>query len=230
MKKKRDVFFVMLCIGITLLFCFLLDPSEVFNSIYKMIHEYFSLELPFEITMIQSFVWVITLYLFIRYIQTNIYIERQYKYIEQLENKIAEQFNTDFNRESKNYEDKYPLVLKLIHIIYVWIFPVMSIVIIISKIYFEKIQKINIIPFFFDLTIAIIIILINIFYLIFLHSKAMVERFAKALKKASVSRNIQKLDQCLEDLSTKDRQALAQHIKNCISNEVDKILQPENIE
>jgi hypothetical protein len=116
MAKRRDNFFVMLCIGITLLFCFLLKPSEVFNSIYKMAKDYFSLELPFQITIIQSFVWVIVLYLFMRYIQTNIYIERQYKYIAQLENEITEKLKVKFNRESGNYENEYPFVLNIIHI------------------------------------------------------------------------------------------------------------------
>jgi hypothetical protein len=171
MRKKRDATFVMLCIGITLLFCFLLNPSDVFNSIYKMVQEYFSLELPFQITVIQSFVWVIVLYLFMRYIQKNIYIERLYKYIKQLENRIEEQAEVIFNRESKSYDAEYPLILNIIHIIYVWIFPIMSILIITLKIYFEKIQNINIVPFIFDTIIALAIIVLNIFYLIFLYSK-----------------------------------------------------------
>jgi transcriptional regulator with XRE-family HTH domain len=71
-------------------------------------------------------------------------------------------------------------------------------------------------------------------------SLAMVERIANALKiepfrlfldtKGSISGDMQIVDHYLEGLSTKERQALAQHIKNQISNEVDKILQPENIE
>jgi len=71
-------------------------------------------------------------------------------------------------------------------------------------------------------------------------SMAMVERIAKALKiepfrlfletNGSISADMQKVDHYLEGLSAKERQALAQHIKNQISNEVDKILQPENIE
>jgi len=70
-------------------------------------------------------------------------------------------------------------------------------------------------------------------------SLAMVERIAKALKiepfrlfldnKGRTSED-QQMDHYLEDLSTKERQILAQHIKNRISNEVDKILQPENID
>ncbi|MDR1884006.1 MAG: hypothetical protein LBR26_14675 [Prevotella sp.] len=171
MVKKRDAFFVMLCIGITLLFCFLLSPSEVFTSISEMAKDYFSLKLPFQFTIIQSFVWVIILHLFMRYMQTNIYIERQYKYIEKLEMGISQSFQVTFSRESANYENEYPLVLNAIHIIYVWVFPILSIIIIALKIYFEKIQNINIIPFIFDSIIAIIIILLNIFYLSFLHKK-----------------------------------------------------------
>lgn len=126
-----------------------------------MVQEYFSLDLPFQITVIQSFVWVLVLYLFMRYIQTNIYIERLYKYIEQIENEIEKQVEIMFNRESKNYENEYPLVLNIIHIIYVWLFPIMSILIVSLKIYFEKVQNINIVPFIFDATIALAIRLVH---------------------------------------------------------------------
>lgn len=142
-------------------FVFFINPSEVFSSIYKMVQEYFSLDLPFQITVIQSFVWVLVLYLFMRYIQTNIYIERLYKYIEQIENEIEKQVEIMFNRESKNYENEYPLVLNIIHIIYVWLFPIMSILIVSLKIYFEKVQNINIVPFIFDATIALAIRLVH---------------------------------------------------------------------
>jgi hypothetical protein len=171
MKKKRDAFFVMLCIGMTLLFCFLINPVGIFESILKMTQEYFSFDLPFQITILQSFFWIIILYLFMRYIQTSIYIERQYKYIEQLENSISNDFSIEFNRESKNYENKYPIVLTIIHKIYVWGFPILSILLIILKIILEKFQNYNIISFIFNLIIALVIIILNIFYLIFIHKK-----------------------------------------------------------
>jgi hypothetical protein len=171
MKKKRDAFFVMLCIGITLLFCFLLNPAEVFTSIYKMLQAYFSLEIPFQLTIIQSFIWVIILYLFMRYMQTSIYIERQYKYIEKIETEISRCFEVNFDRESCSYENNYPLVLNIIHIIYVWIFPILSSLIIALKIYFEIRQNTVIISLIFDIIIAGMIILLNIFYLVFLHKK-----------------------------------------------------------
>jgi hypothetical protein len=106
-----------------------------------------------------------------KYMQTSIYIERQYKYIEKLETEISKCFETNFDRESCSYENNYPLVLNTIHIIYAWIFPILSSLIIILKIYFEIKQNTNIIPLIFDTIIAVMIVLLNIFYLIFLHKK-----------------------------------------------------------
>jgi hypothetical protein len=169
--KSRNTAFILLCIGITLLFCFLLDPVGVFESIYEMIKEYFSLELPFKSTIIQSFVWVMVLYFFIRYIQTSIYIERQYKYLEELEDTISKNYEIKFYRESKNYEDNYPKILKIISVIYVWVFPILSIFIIALKIYFEFKNIVNIMTLVFDVIIAILIIFLNIFYLIFISLK-----------------------------------------------------------
>ena len=170
-RKKRDTSFVMLCIGITLLFCFLLDPAGVFESIYEMIKDHFSLELPFKSTIIQSFVWVMVLYFFIRYFQSSIYIERLYKYIGELENTVSKNYQIKFDRESKSYEDNYPIILEIIHFIYMWIFPILSIVIIVLKIYFEFININNIVSLIFDIIIAIMIIGLNICYLFFISIK-----------------------------------------------------------
>jgi hypothetical protein len=162
MRKKRDTFFVMLCASVTVLFLFLINPTGIFESILKMVQENFSFEMPFQMAIIQSFVWIITLYFFMRYIQANIYIERNYKYIESLETTISKNYDIIFDRESRNYEDKYPLVLTLIHKIYVWGFPILSIIIITLKIVLEK--NSNIFTFVFNAIIAVTIILINIFY------------------------------------------------------------------
>ena len=170
-RKKRDTFFVMLCIGVTLLFCFLLDPAGAFNSIYEMIKEQFSLTLPFKSAILQSFVWVMVLYFFIRYFQASVYIERLYNDIEELENSISQNYEIKFDRESKSYESNYPFLLNIIHKIYVLIFPIIAIIIITMKIIFEITSKINLLPIIFDVIVAIIIILLNISYLVFSHKK-----------------------------------------------------------
>lgn len=71
-------------------------------------------------------------------------------------------------------------------------------------------------------------------------SMDMVERIAKALNvepfrlfvddKGRSDGDTKEVDNCLEYLSTKERQDLAQLIKNRISDDIDRILHPENIE
>jgi hypothetical protein len=76
----------------------------------QIFHYYFNCT-----AIIQTFIWVIAFYLFIRYFQTNIYIERHYSYIMQLEQDISKELQSNiFNRERKNYLQSYPLILDII--------------------------------------------------------------------------------------------------------------------
>jgi hypothetical protein len=171
-QKKRSILFVSLTISITVLFLFLIDSNGVLTTISEYLKNKFSVALLIRTAIIQTFVWVIVFYLFIRYFQTNIYIERQYSYIEQLEQDISNEFQSNiFIRESKNYLHEYPMVLDIIDFIYKWVFPILAIVLISFKIIFEWIQRNNIISCLIDSFIAFAIILLSIFYLIFLHKK-----------------------------------------------------------
>jgi len=170
-KKKRDTLFIMLCIGITLLFCLHLEPVGIFESVNEMMKEKYSLEIPFAISTVQSFVWIMVLCFFIRYFQTSIYIERQYKYFEKLEEIISQNYKIDFYRESKNYENNYPIILSIIYRIYVYVFPALAIFVIVIKIYYEFINITNIISLIFNSIIALLIVILNIFYLVFIIKK-----------------------------------------------------------
>jgi hypothetical protein len=141
-QKKRSIFFVSLVISIMVLFLFLIDSNGVITTISEYLKNNFSVALSIRTAIIQTFVWVIVLYLFMRYFQTNIYIERQYSYIDQLEQEISKELQSNiFARESKNYLQKHPMVLDIINFIYKWIFPVLGILLITFKIIFEWIQK-----------------------------------------------------------------------------------------
>jgi uncharacterized membrane protein (DUF485 family) len=170
-QKKRNILFVSLTVSITVLFLFFIDSNSVIEMISGYLNNNISVGLSISTAIIQTFVWVIVLYLFIRYIQTNIYIERQYSYIEQLEQNISKELQGTFTRESKNYLNKYPIVLDVIDIIYKWVFPVLSILLIAVKLISEWVQKNNIISCIVDSVIAIAIILLSVLYLIFLHPR-----------------------------------------------------------
>jgi hypothetical protein len=168
-QKKRNVLFVSLTVSITVLFLFLIDSNGVIEMISGYLNNNISVGLSIRTAIIQTFVWVIVLYLFIRYIQTNIYIEREYSYIGQLEQDISKKLQSTFNRESGNYSDKYPIVLDMIDTIYKWAFPILAILLIVAKIITEWIQKNNVISCIIDSVIAFTFISLSVLYLIFLH-------------------------------------------------------------
>jgi hypothetical protein len=59
----------------------------------------------------------------------------------------------------------------VIDIIYKWVFPVLSILLIAVKILTEWVQKNNIISCIIDSIIAVAIILLSVLYIIFLHPR-----------------------------------------------------------
>ena len=68
--------------------------------------------------------WVATLYLFVRYIQLNVSVERGYGYISHLEHELCDEVGTDaFSREGDEYANRYPRILDLIDLIYKAVFP-----------------------------------------------------------------------------------------------------------
>lgn len=79
---------------------------------------------PFDAGTVDIVAWVATLYLFVRYIQLNVGIERGYGYIGRLENELCDEVGTDaFSREGDEYAKRYPSILDLIDLIYKAVFP-----------------------------------------------------------------------------------------------------------
>ena len=79
---------------------------------------------PFDPGAADIVVWVATLYLFVRYIQLNVGIERGYGYISRLEHELCDEVGTDaFSREGDEYAKRYPRILDLIDLIYKVVFP-----------------------------------------------------------------------------------------------------------
>ena len=104
--------------------------------------------------------------------QTNIYIERQYKYIAVLEDKISTMLKeTCFKRESDNYLEKYPIVLDLISIFYTWIIPLLIIIINIGKLWMEFRTASNLWSVIFDTLCCGFTAVLTIMYLAMMHPR-----------------------------------------------------------
>ncbi len=70
--------------------------------------------------------WVLTLALALRYCMISVTINRSYAYLHKLEDDISPLFNGDhrYRREGKEYTDKYPRILNVGWIAYVFVFPI----------------------------------------------------------------------------------------------------------
>ena len=73
-----------------------------------------------------AILWFSLLTIVIRYFQTNININRQYKYIHFLEDKFTNILGESIiSREGKHYLSNYPGFPKFMDFLYTWVFPVM---------------------------------------------------------------------------------------------------------
>lgn len=85
-----------------------MDALEMLYDHYK---ETFSL----SNTIIQTLLWLLIVYVMIRYIQDMLYVERQYIYLDSLEKEISNLGSVNiFAREGANYQKDYPMVLNFI--------------------------------------------------------------------------------------------------------------------
>lgn len=84
---------------------------------------------------IQTLVWILVVYILIRYCQDTLYVERQYKYLDKIEKTISEELNGSlFDREGSNYLNDYPMVLNFIDLFYKMLMPIIFFIINIVRI------------------------------------------------------------------------------------------------
>ena len=136
-QSNRNKTFLLLNLALAISFLFVIEPASVLLIITSWLKESHGVDLGLQVGIVQVFLWLIVLYFTMKYIQLNCYIERQYKYISSLENKLTEVSGVKIDRESANYLKTYPIALDGIHIVYTWIFPILYEVAITFKILVE---------------------------------------------------------------------------------------------
>lgn len=168
---QRNRFFVMVFLVMTLQFLFASSPDSVSYLIIGIVQKQYEIDISNQMFIIQSFLWLILLYLTMRYYQATIHIEKQYNCIYSIESDISNIEHIKFDRESGNYLSNYPKMCDFVDILYKWVFPIIYCLIICYKIIIEYItSKFN----FLLLLNSILFIscfILTILYLIFIHGK-----------------------------------------------------------
>jgi len=169
--KVRNILFVVVIVVLGLLLLISYCPDTVGDAILSfLVHEY-GINVRIQFGIMQSLIWVVLLYISVRYYQSTINIERTYKYIHKLEERLSflvsnndeERITIVIDRESGNYLEDYPVLSSIIDSMYKWVFPIIYIIAVAFKIIIERrcefLYAFDIILF----TIAIVLCVLYIF-------------------------------------------------------------------
>lgn len=179
-QAKRNTLFVYVCVFELLNFVMLLFPQVISSALSSFFLESYNISLGELLGLFPTAIWLVTVYILVRYYQTTIYVERQYPYIEVIEAEIARETRLScFDRESKAYLSNYPMVLDLIHIFYTWIIPILLQVINTIKIILEWRVAGGTAVTWANTVIYIFLLTLTILFLSFLHSPAKTVHFKK---------------------------------------------------
>lgn len=169
--NQRNSFFVKVFLTMTLQFLFAMSPESIISLITLIINNKYEVDITGQTSIIQCLLWITLLYFTIRYYQTTVYIERQYKYIHNIESTISDLIETKFDREGGDYLHDYPLMNDMIDKLYKWVFPIMYCLVVVVKIISEYYYDRLGLPLAFDTIVFLTCFILTILYLIFLHKR-----------------------------------------------------------
>lgn len=128
--KRRDrlMIFVVVILGF---FAFQSVSPILSNQIVTELLSFkFGLNLKVDLSIIRNVIWSFLLIFSIRYFQVAVFIERQYTYIHQLEDKLNKEMGDELiTREGKSYLHEYPWFSNWIYYLYTLVFPLLLLVV-----------------------------------------------------------------------------------------------------
>lgn len=162
-QKQRDRYFFLMSIAIFVLLLLSAYPTETVSMIEAGVQEAAGFTPTLGMHVIQSFCWMLYLWVTLRYYQRSVYVERTYTYIDTLEKKLG------ITREGSAYAESYPAVLNVIHWVYQWFYPVMILLATVTKVVWEYHTKLSTVFLVVDMAAATFIVLTTILYWLFVH-------------------------------------------------------------
>ena len=134
-RKQRDWLFVLLVATLILMMFQVSAPSRSGDAISQAVSSQLGLAFTIDISFLSSVIWLALLGLLLRYSQTVVTMERQYKYIHALEELLSAEYrNEAFTREGRAYLADYPLLLNWASFFYTLVFPILLIAVVSARI------------------------------------------------------------------------------------------------
>jgi len=166
-EKVRNRLFVAICICVLLLMLMIVYPNNIYQNMQELLSDKFGVNIKLELKILEAFNWFIISYLTIRYYQLNANIEKNYKYIHNLEKELENKFKLSINREGTNYLGQYPMFLTLSYVFYKYVFPISFTICIIVKNIFNFNNKLSLPFLMISILSTFCLTIINISYVVF---------------------------------------------------------------
>lgn len=123
--RRERLLFALLLLVVVMLFQ-MAFPSDASQQIAELVAKKLDMNKPCNTAFVDSVLWFGMLCLIIRYCQTVVYVERQYVYIHEIENRLNQLLGKeDITREGKTYLAKYPRFSDWTHFVYTIGFPLL---------------------------------------------------------------------------------------------------------
>lgn len=163
-RQKRDKLFIGMICSTFLLLLIAYDPEKTSDAIVSIFNNY-GIELSYSSSILQTMLWVVCTYIFLRYIQMIVDIERRYLYLRDLERRLLFK-GLEINQEGNHYSSEYVFAPKIINILYKYFFVSIYITSLVCKIILE----VNVsITFVVDCVCLIVNVLLVVCYWLYLH-------------------------------------------------------------
>ena len=169
----RDKWFFLILILAAVFLFEMFSPEEAMLALSNIISSKLQLHQQLNMSFVRSILWFSLLAITMKYCQTVVYIEKQYKYVHNLEDRINKSFGSCFfTREGKSYSSNFPLFFNFSWILYTWIFPVLYLTVVVSKIINEwQRADVNSVLIWTNSIFTASIIILVVFYLFQIHGK-----------------------------------------------------------
>lgn len=171
-QHKRDESFLFLCILEACSFFLLIKPQETLVIFCDSINRQFEINISLGLGVLQTLLWILVIYVTIRYIQSILCVERLYLYQDKLEKKLSKEIRKTISREGDSYTENYPMVSNFIELFYKMFCPILFLMINSVHIYREWIQtpQVNF-RLTCDTALYTVLFVILWFYFFEIHSK-----------------------------------------------------------
>lgn len=164
-ERKRNKLFIIILIHIFVLLLISYRPESICNTISDYLMGRWKTGFYFSINTVQVVIMISLLYCVVRYYQINIHIDKTYPYIHKLEEDLSNQIGKGIEREGKNYLRQYPRTQNMVYYSYKYIFPILFIFALIYRLILNDTWDNPLIKTI-ELSITIIIMILNIVYMI----------------------------------------------------------------